>query len=794
MDRFVCIHGHFYQPPRENAWLERIERQESAHPFRDWNERIDAECYRPNARARILDAEDRVVTLTNNYARISFNFGPTLLSWMQVRAPRTYAGVLAADKESIRRFGHGSAMAQAYGHLILPLASPRDRVTQVRWGVRDFESRFGRKPEGMWLPETAACTDSLRALADEGIAFTVLSPRQAKAVRKKGSEKLEEVNEGTLDTRRPYRVDVGGGKSIAVFFYDGATSQAIAFERLLSSGDGFASRLLGAFRGNGPELVHVATDGETYGHHHRFGEMALAYALDRIESGTGAKLTNYATYLAAHPPEDEAVIVEKSSWSCAHGVGRWSSDCGCRMRGDSNQGWRGPLRESLDRLRDQIDELYERAARDVLFDAWAARDAYIDVVLDRSDETVRKFLAAHAKDPTGEGAHRALELCEMQRQRMLMFTSCGWFFDDVSGIETAQILQYAARAVELASITTGASLEPRLLEQLEPAHALGHPTPNARSVYESAIRPSRVDPERLAGSFALVTLFGQKMDATPAFRIEEHEVRAAKDGEARIAVGRITVKSLITRRATSFAFAALHRGGPSVEGGIRPIADGREAEDEPEEIIAAFEDEGFERTRERILARFPKQFDSLRVLPIDDRITVVERIVAEAVGSAEAALRAVFASNAPLLTELAATGVRPPAALTAATRVVLEADLARAARRDPPDTSVMRSLVAEARAENVRFDEAAFAFQLGRAMSRTCAALEKDPADDDPLGRLSDMIEIARKLSPSFDLSAAQDLAWSVIREDTPLARRVREKGRLGAWREIARTLRVAIG
>ncbi|MBL9027419.1 MAG: DUF3536 domain-containing protein [Myxococcales bacterium] len=796
VDRFVCIHGHFYQPPRENAWLERIERQESAYPFRDWNERIDSECYRPNAKARILDDEDRIVTLANNYARINFNFGPTLLSWMERRAEGTYEGVLAADAESKRRFGHGSAMAQAYGHIILPLASERDRRTQVRWGIRDFERRFGRKPEGMWLPETAVCTDSLLAMAEQGIQFTVLSPRQAKAIIRKGRAEPEEVNEGTLDTRRPYFVDLGAGRRIAVFFYDGATSQAIAFERLLSSGDAFANRLLARFRGGpGPELVHVATDGETYGHHHRFGEMALAYALDRIESSGKARLTNYATFLALHPPEDEAIIVERSSWSCAHGVGRWSADCGCKTRGDSNQAWRGPLRKALDKLRDRIDDLYEEAAAGLLVDPWAARDDYVDVVLDRSEDNVRAFLDRHTKDSSAENRHRALELCELQRQRMLMFTSCGWFFDDVNGIETTQILQYAARAVELGSSVSGVALEAPFLADLEPARATTPGALSARHVYETAVKGAHVDAERLAAAFALITLFGQKATPTEAFEIEEHELRVAKNDGARLAVGRITIKHLVTTRARTFAFAALHRGGPGVEGGTRTLAHVREAEDEAEELITAFEeDRDFEATRARITQRFPHHFHSLRVLPIDDRITVVEKIVAEAVSTAETALRQVFAQNAPLLTELAATAVRPPAVLTAATRVVLEADLNRAARRDPPDTRTMRSLVAEARAENVSFDEKGFSFQLGRAISRTCAALERDPADDSALGRLGDMIEIARKLSATFDLSVPQDLAWSVVREETPLAKQVREKGRLGAWTEIAKTLRIRVG
>ncbi len=794
MDRFICIHGHFYQPPRENAWLERIERQESAHPFQNWNQRIDSECYRPNGRARILDQDDRVVTLKNNYARLSFNFGPTLLSWAEVHAPRTYEAVLQADRESVARFGRGSAMAQAYGHLIMPLASERDRRTQVLWGVRDFERRFGRAPEGMWLPETAVCTGSLVALVEAGITFTVLSPRQAKAVRRAGGAALEDVTESTLDTRRPYYVDLGGGRRITVFFYDGRTSQAIAFERLLSSGEGFADRLLAAFGKDGEGLVHVATDGETYGHHHRFGDMALAYALDRIEASGRARLTNYATYLAAHPPLDEAVIVERSSWSCFHGVGRWSADCGCRMRADSNQAWRGPLRVALERLRDRIDDLFVQASVDVLVEPWAARDAYIDVVLDRSEASVRAFVERHVKGDATETRQRALELCELQRQRMLMFTSCGWFFDDVTGLETAQILQYAARAVELAGLVGRRSLEPSFVVDLELARASTPGAASARDLYQGGIKAAMVDKPRLAAALALTTLFGQRMHPAPAFEVDEHEVRVAKKGDHRISVGRVTVRSKITGRSRAFAFLALHHGGSAVEVGLRELLEAREADAEPEEILALFEDEGLG-AMTPLRARFPMRFDSLRVLPIDDRIMVVERIVAEAVRTAELALRQVFTNNAALLTELAATGVRPPAVLTAATRVVLEADLARAARRDPPDTRAMRSLVAEARAENVRFDEPSFAFQLRRAIARTCAVLEDDPADDGALGRLGDMIEVAAKLSSNFDLAVPQDLAWTVVRDEaSAMGRLVREKGRLGAWRELARALRIHVG
>jgi alpha-amylase/alpha-mannosidase (GH57 family) len=332
--RFICIHGHFYQPPRENAWLERIERQESARPFHDWNARIEAECYGPNARAKILDSEEHLVSLNNNFERISYNVGPTLLSWLEAKAPKTYARIIAADAASAKAMGRGSAMAQAHGHIIMPLANERDRRTQVRWGIADFKRRFGRMPEGMWLPETAACTNSLRALAEEGILFTVLAPSQVSTVRRASATAFSPPRPGGFDTRQPYRVDLGGDRSITVFFYDGHGSQAVAFERLLADGDSFANRLMSRFSAEPTqdELVHIATDGETYGHHHRFGEMALAYALRRFDRDPSVELTNYASFLARGPVTDEATIVESSAWSCAHGVGRWSRDCGCKTR------------------------------------------------------------------------------------------------------------------------------------------------------------------------------------------------------------------------------------------------------------------------------------------------------------------------------------------------------------------------------------------------------------------------------------------------------------------------------
>src|SRR5687768_16707083 len=400
--RFLTLHGHFYQPPRENPWLEAVETQDAAFPWHDWNARITAECYEPNATARMLDARDRILRIVNNYASISFNFGPTLLSWLETCAPETYAAILEADRISRDRYsGHGCAIAQAYNHIILPLANDRDKATQIHWGVRDFEHRFGHKPEGMWLPETAADVPSLEALAAAGITFTILEPHQAARCRTIGSNEWHQV-QGAIDPTMPYLCRLPSGRSIVIFFYDGPISRAVAFEQLLARGENLAHRLLGAFSDTRKhaQLVNIATDGETYGHHHRFGEMALAYALQLIEDLPLAKLTNYAEHLQTHPPTAEVQIVEDTSWSCSHGVERWRSDCGCNTGGGSgwNQQWRAPLRSALEWLRDETDAIFARTGARLLRDPWLAREDYIEVILDRSDESVARFLAKHAID------------------------------------------------------------------------------------------------------------------------------------------------------------------------------------------------------------------------------------------------------------------------------------------------------------------------------------------------------------------------------------------------------------
>jgi alpha-amylase/alpha-mannosidase (GH57 family) len=480
MSRFVCVHGHFYQPPRENPWTGEVDLELSAAPYHDWNGRITAECYAPNGAGS-----------PSNYSRMSFNFGPTLLAWLEVNSPGTYRAVIEADRASRARFsGHGSAIAQAYNHAILPLANRRDKITQVAWGIRDFELRFGRRPEGMWLPETAVDDDTLEVLAEKGISFTILAPSQAAAVRESGGQ-WRKVEPGGVNPREPYRVPLPSGRAISVFFYDGGLASGVAFGNLARSGSDLARALLGRFQNSGePQLVNVATDGETYGHHVAGGDRVLAEVLDAIEVSGFARLTNYGEYLERFPPRREALVFSKTSWSCSHGIGRWTDDCGCSAGHAGTHPWRRPLREALDWLRDTLAPLYEASAAVLLRDPWAARDDFVDIILDPSDASVDRFFERHSiVTLTPEERGVALGLLDLQRSALLMYTSCGWFFDDPAGLETRQVLRYAARVVELAEEHLGGSIEPLFLRLLERVRSGLGEKPDASELYRTLRAP-----------------------------------------------------------------------------------------------------------------------------------------------------------------------------------------------------------------------------------------------------------------------------------------------------------------
>lgn len=562
MDRALCIHGHFYQPPREDPWLGRILPEGSAAPSRHWNERISRESYTPMARARRLDGSGRIVELLNCYAWMSFNVGPTLLSWMARSAPETYARILEADRESLARLGHGNALAQIYHHVIMPLASPLDKELEVAWAVADFTARFGRAPEGMWLAETAVDTPTLETLADAGIAFTILAPSQAEAVSDDGRN-WQGVDAGSLDIRRPYKVLLPSGRPMAVFFYHGPLSQAVAFERLLADGEQFFRRLSGAA---GQGLLSLATDGETYGHHFTFGEMALAYVLDQARSGRdGLTLTNYATFLAADPPRRYVRIRAASAWSCAHGVERWRSDCGCTNgeHPNYNQKWRAPLRKALSLLKERLDAHFFAAGQPLFADAKKALVAYGRVMA--ASLAPEAFEAAHFT-PKLAAADRgtAWKLLSMQAWGLSSFASCAWFFDEISRLEPVNGLTFACRAMELARATGMADPEPEVTAILAEARSNDPEMGTGRDIWDNLVRPRRETPKTLVSQALLhLTLedrlppAGESAEAvwpgvTVTVRLDDPE-DGARPGTARI---RYSLETAVEQYAVRYRPAA----------------------------------------------------------------------------------------------------------------------------------------------------------------------------------------------------------------------------------------------
>ena len=543
--RALCLHGHFYQPPREHPWLGVVEPELSAAPHRDWNTRITAECYAPNAAARVLGSAGRLRALVNNYEWTSFDFGPTLLAWLAPHAPGVLAALRAADVASRARTGHGNAWAQAYGHAILPLSTPRDVRTQVLWGRRDFEHRFGRPPEGMWLPEMAVDRMSMAALAQAGIALTMLSPHQARRIRPLGADAAawKPVTADTMDTRQLYRWVAPDGRHVDVVFRDAALSRDVAFGPLLTDGAGLAARLRAALDGAGEGgIVTVAADGETYGHHHRFGEMALAFALRALGAERDIALAGPAAFRAQHPPAWEVEVAEGTSWSCVHGVERWRADCGCRVGSpDWSQAWRAPLRAAIDWLRDELASVYETRGEAVFRDPWGARDRYVDCVL-APERTAAWLHAETAGALSAAAAVEARRLLELARSALLMQTSCGWFFDELTGIEPVQILRYAARAIELGE-TLGVRLEERFLERLEPAWSNLPARETGAALYRRAARGQAATPARVAATAAMLAVLGHPAD------VPGHTVRFM----AAPAAGRLTADALVLEHATGAA-------------------------------------------------------------------------------------------------------------------------------------------------------------------------------------------------------------------------------------------------
>jgi len=771
MQKFICIHGHFYQPPRENPWLESIELQDSASPYHDWNERVTMECYAPNAAARIMDRENKIQEITNNYSKVSFNFGPTLLSWMKERMPEIHEAIINADKISRERYGgHGSALAQVYNHMILPLANARDRYTQVLWGIRDFESRFGRAPEGMWLSESAADLPTLETLAELGIRFTILSPFQASRVKEIGKRNSRDVNGGQIDPTRPYLVRLPSNRSIAVFFYDGPVSQAVAFERLLVSGEAFADRITSAFddRRQWDQLVHIATDGESYGHHHHRGEMALAYALHYIESNNVARLTNYGQYLETHPPTHEAQIHEKSSWSCVHGVDRWMADCGCNSGGHPgwNQGWRAPLRQSLDWLRDELAPLFENKARELLRDPWAARNDYIRVILDRSAESREKFFVEHAQKELAEAEKvTVLKLMELQRHAMLMYTSCGWFFDEISGIESVQVVQYAARALQLAREIFNKDLEPEFLSRLEAAKSNIPEHRDGRAIYEKFVKPAMIDWPKAEAHYAISCLFQQYGDKTRlfSFRFEDEDRQLLSAGKTRLAVGRTRIQSEITQESEVLSSAILYLGEHNLTGGIRKF-ESQEAYDAMfREIKAAFDAADYPETIRLIDRHFGGTPCSLKSLFKDEQRRILSEILASTGEDLESRFRLITERYTPLMNFLQSMGAPLPPALETARDYVLHEDIRRRLESDPIDFDQLRNLIQEAQGRNGQVLDANISYVVKNRMEKMIQSLADHPDDVQQMGALDQLARLVMPLPLGLNLWKVQNTYWALL-------------------------------
>ena len=780
MDRYVCIHCHFYQPPRENPWLEAIELQDSAYPYHDWNERITAECYAPNAASRILDGEGKIVKISNNYSRISFNFGPTLLSWMEDNSPQTYQAILDADRISMETFsGHGSAMAQAYNHMILPLASRRDKETQVVWGIRDFEHRFGRFPEGMWLPETAVDLEALEVLAEHGIKFTVLAQYQAGKLRAHGGKQhWKNVEAGNIDPTRAYVCPLPSGRSITLFFYDGPISRAVAFEKLLNSGETFAARLLSGFDESRkwPQLMHIATDGETYGHHHPHGDMALAYALEHIQNNDLAKITNYGEYMEKFPASHEVQIIGNTAWSCAHGVGRWSADCGCNSGGNAgwNQQWRAPLRAALDWLRDDLQSPYEKAAAELLSDPWSARNDYIGLVLDRSPRVVDEFLSRHAaRELSREEQVRALSLLEMQRHLLLMYTSCGWFFDELTGIETVQVIQYAGRAVQLANRLFGGDREEKFIELLREAHSNLPEFGDGAQVYARFVRPAMVDLIGVGAHFAISCLFEgcDEHSSIYCYAVDLEDWRTYESGRARVALGRARIESKITREAAEASFGVLHFGDHNLSAGIREFVGEAEFEATAQAIQNAFQHADLTECIRVLDRNFEGTSYSLKSLFRDQQRRIVDRILNATLSDAEAAYAQIYENHAALMRFLAELHTPLPNVLRLTAEFVINRAVRREFEAETLDMDRIRTLLESARAEKISLDGPGLEYVLRRRVDELADVFAADPDDSAALEALDAAVDLGRSLPFEMNFWKVQNIYYQLLQSEFPQRR-----------------------
>jgi len=794
MPKNVIIHGHFYQPPRENPWTDVIDDQPSAAPLANWNERVYAECYRPNAFARVIASRGRIQRIVNNYEFLSFNFGPTLLSWMEEHHRFTYEKILAADAESQKDHnGHGNAIAQAYNHAILPLCNRRDRLTQIRWGIADFKRRFRRAPESLWLPETAVNDAVIDDLIDEGLNYVILSPFQAERVRPNGGH-WHNVSDGSVDPGKAYRCHHSdkSGRFISVFFYDPRIAKSIAFEGALFSSEALMGLLQGA-GGAEDTLVHTATDGESYGHHTKFGDRSLAYALETLAPQQGFRATNYGEFLDKHPATWEVEIKkgpngEGTAWSCSHGVGRWIRNCGCHTGGQAGwtQNWRGPLREAFDDLRDKLEVLFEAERGRLFKDPWVARDEYIALILDK-DAARKAFLKARAPKPLDEeGQIRALTHLEIQRNALLMYTSCAWFFNDLSGIETIQVLQYAGRVLDLLESLGINSYREPFLAILEKAHSNIPQHGNGRQLFAKWVDTARVTPPQVAAHLAMVFL------ATPqthlkgkagGYRYQVEDLRREPHGRLVFLTARVGLVDLNTGRPHRFCFAALHMGGMDFTANVT-------ADPGPETFQKA-SDRLWEHFYTMSLARFlglmadvfgSSEYGMEHLLP-EGRKVLFESIFGKLVQRFVSQYAALYEENRRNFEMLQQAGFQIPRELTASAEFTLSRRFNDELRdvenpKSAEDYAQALSVVREADRQGLKL-ERADGNKLFTALILESVQTAVDEPNEGNVREAIALLDVAKKLGLQPDVNRPQELVFAAADSPTefshltPLAERL---------------------
>lgn len=801
-NKYICLHGHFYQPPRENPWLNIVEIQDSAYPYHDWNHRINAECYARNAASRILNEEGKILDIINNYSWMSFNMGPTLLTWMEKETPETYKAILQADKDSQEHFsGHGSAIAQAFNHMIMPLANLNDQETQVIWGIEDFKSRFGRDPEGMWLGETAVNYDTLEMLAKHGIKFTILSPYQAKRTKRIGENKWKDATDAKVDPKKPYRCNLPSGRHINLFFYDGPASQGVAFEGLLDNGEKFAHRLKSLFtEGDEIQLANIATDGESYGHHHRYGEMALSYCLDSLEKDGDIKLTIYGEFLELNPPDHEVEILENTSWSCYHGVERWKSNCGCNTGGNKGwtQEWRGPLREAFDWVRERFIALYEKEMKPFTSDPWAVRNEYIQVVLNRSNENVNAFLDVHIRKNLSEDEkRRVLILLEMQYHTMLMYTSCGWFFDEVTGIESMQDVFYAARAIQLAEKISGEKYEEEFVQLLEKAPSNIKEFGNAAVAYHRIVKPMIVDLVRVGAHYAVASLFEHFPNEMNLFNFQAttKSRNYYEAGKYKLVVGHTLFQSDLTLEKVDISFAVLHLGEHHLYGGVREFLGDEALEELEKKLVQSFNRSDIHEMFNLMDRYFGNHNYSFWHLFKDEQRVTMGLVMENALKNTEGLINRMYEDNYPILQVFKEINMNVPQQLKIPVDLAMNTRLSNLLKSDVVNISEIKNVMEASKRIDTTLDLITLNFLTDAKVNRLMRQLYANPEDDDMIITILEFLQLFDHSDIAPEFWEAQNIAFTIKKEiyhsmkEKSDSGDIRAERWIGAFDELFKTL-----